>query len=60
MRNVEVLWWTVSSGKRLRLGGGRSRVWGFVAGLRGLGLRVGGWDGRGEPSLRDVVLLNVG
>ena len=29
-------------GKRLRLGGGRSRVWGFVAGFRGLGVRLGG------------------
>ena len=25
-----------------RLGGGRSRVWGFVAGFRGLGVRMGG------------------
>ena len=30
MRYVEVLLWTTSSGKRLRLGGGRRRVWGFT------------------------------
>ena len=42
MRDVEVLLWTTSSGKKLRLGGGRSRVWGFVAGFRGLGVRMGG------------------
>ena len=41
MRDVEVLLWTMSSGKRLRLGGGRRRVWGF-AGFRGLGVRLGG------------------
>ena len=41
MRDVEVLLWTTSSGKRLRLGGGRRRVWGF-AGFPGLGVRMGG------------------
>ena len=35
----------MSSGKKLRLGGRRSRVWGFVTGFRGLGVRVGGWMG---------------
>ena len=33
MRDVEVLLWMMSSGKRLRLGGGRSMVWGFIADL---------------------------
>ena len=41
MRDVEVLLWTTSSGKRLQLGGGRRRVWGF-AGFPGLGVRMGG------------------
>ena len=41
MRDVEVLLWTTSSGKRLRLGGGRRKVWGF-AGFVGLGVRMGG------------------
>jgi hypothetical protein len=41
MRDVEVLLWTTSSGKRLRLGGRRRRVWGF-AGFPGLGVRMGG------------------
>ena len=45
MRDVEVLLWTTSSGKRLRLGGGRRRVWGFVAGFRGLSVRMGGQMG---------------
>ena len=46
MRDVEVLLWTMSSGKRLRLGGGRRRVWGF-AGFPGLGYEwgVGGMIG---------------
>ena len=45
MRDVEVLLWTTSSGKRLRLGGERRRVWGF-AGFPGLG--TNGWaDGMG-------------
>ena len=46
MRDVEVLMWTTSSGKRLQLGGGPRRVWGFT-GFRGLGVRMGGlmgWD----------------
>ena len=46
MRDVEVLLWTASSGKRLRLGGGRRRVWDF-AGFGGLGVRMGermGWE----------------
>ena len=61
MRDVEVLLWTMSSGKRLRLGGGRSRVWGFVAGFRGLGVRMGGRMGwEWEPWLRDVLVRNVG
>ena len=61
MRDVEVLLWTPSSGKRLRLGGGRSKVWGFVAGFCSLGVRMGGgWDGSGEPWLRDVLVRNVG
>ena len=61
MRDVEVLLWTTSSGKRLWLGGGQSRVWGFVAGFRGLGVEwVVGWDGGGEPRLRDVLVRNVG
>ena len=37
MRDVEVLLWATSSGKRLRLGGGRRRVWGF-AGFHALGV----------------------
>ena len=41
MRDVEVLLWTMSSGKRLQLGGKRRRVWGF-AGFHGLGVRMGG------------------
>ena len=41
MRDVKVLLWTTSSGKRLRLGGGRRRVCGF-ADFRGLGVRMGG------------------
>ena len=46
MRDVKVLLWTTSSGKRLRLGGGRRRVWGFAV-FAGLGVRmVGrmGWE----------------
>ena len=55
MRDVEVLLWTTSSGKRLRLGGGRSRVWGFVADFRGLGIRIDGRMGlEGEPWLRTM------
>ena len=54
MRDAEVLLWTTSSGKRPRLGGGRSRVWGFIAGFRGLGVRMGGrmgweWGRRACP-----------
>ena len=41
MRDVEVLLWTTSSGKRLWLGGRQRRLWGF-AGFRGLGVRMGG------------------
>ena len=41
MRDIKVLLWTTSSGKRLWLGGGRRRVWGF-AGFCGLGIRMGG------------------
>ena len=41
MRDVEVLLWTTSSGKRLRLGGGRRMVWGFTD-FAGLGVRMGG------------------
>jgi hypothetical protein len=60
MRDVEVLLWTTSSGKRLRLGGGRRRVWGF-AGFRGLGVRIGGRMGlEWEPWLRDALVRNVG
>ena len=29
-------------GEEAPAGGGRSRVWGFVAGFRGLGVRMGG------------------
>ena len=39
-----MLLWTTSSGKSLRLGGGRRRVWGF-AGFAGLGVRMGGQMG---------------
>ena len=46
MRDVEVLLWTTSSGKRLRLGGGRRRVWGFTD-FPGLGVRMGGAYGMG-------------
>ena len=60
MRDVEVLLWTTSSGKRVRLGGGRRRVWGFT-GFRGLGVRMGGQMGwEGEPWLRDALVRNVG
>ena len=61
MRDVEVLLWTTSSGKRLWLGGGRSRVWVlsrvFVASVYEW---VGRWDGSGEPWLRDALVRNVG
>ena len=52
-RDVELLRWTVSSGKRLQLGGGRSRVWGFVVGFFAALVYewVGGWDGSGEDAL---------
>ena len=39
-----MLLWMMSSGKRLRLGSGRRRVWGF-AGFSGLGVRMGGLMG---------------
>ena len=61
MRDVDVLLWTLSWGERLRLGGIRCRVWGFVTGFCGLGVRMGGgWDGSGEPWLRDALVRNVG
>ena len=60
MRDVEVLLWMTPSGKRLRLGGERRRVWG-LAGFRGLGVRMGGRMGKvGEPWLRDTLVRNVG
>ena len=37
----QVLLWMMSSGKRLRLGGGWRRVWGFAC-FPGLGVRMGG------------------
>ena len=44
-------------GEEAPAGGGRRRVWGFIAGFRGLGVRmVGGWDGSGEPWLRDTLV----
>ena len=61
MRDVEVLLWTTSSGKKLRLSGGRSTVGVlsrvFVASVYEW---VGGWDGSGEPCLRDALVRNVG
>ena len=55
MRDVEVLLWTTSSGKRLRLGGGRRRVgfhgWsGEVMAAWDFEWRKGG-DGRGKHDL---------
>ena len=57
MRDVEVLLWMTSSGKKLRLGGGRSRVWGFVAVFAASVYEwVSGSDGSGE----DALVQNVG
>ena len=56
MRDVELLLWTTSSGKRLRLGSGEWRTEeGGVSRLERKVLAasvyewVNGWDGRGEP-----------
>ena len=62
MRDVEVLLWTTSSGKRLQLGGGWSRVCGGSSRVFAASVYewVGGWDGSGEPWLRDALVRNVG
>ena len=68
MRDVEVLLWTTSSGKRLRLGSGEvadEEGWGFAAGAErlwrpGISNVEKGVMGRGEASLRDALVQNVG
>ena len=63
MKDVELLLWMTSSGKRLWLGGGREAdggAWDFT-GIGGLGVQMGGMKGNlGEPWLRDVLVQNVG
>ena len=56
MKDVELLQWMTSSGKRLRLGSGEvadGRGWGFTAGAERLWRPDFEWqkggDGRGEP-----------
>ena len=58
MRDSELLRWTTSSGKSLRLGGSREAdggAWGF-AGFGGLGVQMG----EGGAKLRDALVRNVG
>ena len=61
MRDGELLRWMTSSGKCLRLGGGREAdggAWGF-AGFGGLGVRMGVKREAGAK-LRDALVQNVG
>ena len=56
----EVLLWTTSSGKRLRLGGGWRRCGALQVFPASVHEWVDGWDGSGEPWLRDALVRNVG
>ena len=62
MRDGELLRWTMSSVKSLRLGGGREAdgVERGFPGFGGPGLRMDGAKGEGGAKLRDALVRNVG